>query len=78
MTRADRLYSRPPIRTPIADDPICAAAETHRTSLRSYLPEGLLVTWVLVCAAALGCMVADRVEGKIAARCAADLQRVLQ
>jgi hypothetical protein len=64
MTQAASAYTAPSLNTP----------KPHKTSLRSYLIEGTLVTWVLVCAAALGCLVADHVEGKISARCAASME----
>ena len=50
----------------------------YRTPLRSYVLEGLCVAWVLICAGALGCMIAERVNGKLAAQCFCPVERALQ
>jgi hypothetical protein len=62
MTRADCLYSRPPLHAPI----------------RSFLIEGFAVVLILVSADVAGCLIASGLSGKIARHCAVDLQRALQ
>jgi hypothetical protein len=47
----------------------------YRTPLRSYALEGLCVAWVLICAAALGCMIAERANGKMTAQCFCPVER---
>jgi hypothetical protein len=62
MTRAGRLYNRPPLSAPI----------------RSYLIEGFAVVLILVSADVAGCLIAHSLSGKIARHCAVDLQKALQ
>jgi hypothetical protein len=50
----------------------------YRTPLRSYVLEGLCVAWVLICAAALGCMVAERVNGKLGTSCFCPVEKAVQ
>ena len=78
MTRADRLYSRPPLSTPIADDPIHAAIDTYRTPLREYLFEGAAVVFILISAGIASCLIASNLESKIAHHCTVDLAKVTQ
>jgi len=78
MTRADRVHSTPPLNAPIADNPIHAAIETHRTSLREYLFEGAAVVFILISAGTASCLIASNLESKIAHHCAVDLAKVTQ
>jgi hypothetical protein len=50
----------------------------YRTPLRTYIFEGLLVTYVLITAAALGTLLADHVQGKLAAKCFCPVEKAVQ
>jgi hypothetical protein len=61
-------------RDPITDhrtDP-----PTYPNRLRDCLIDGSCVVFVLVLASICGCVVADHVESKLAARCALSLQEI--
>jgi hypothetical protein len=47
----------------------------YRMPLRSYVLEGLCVAWILICAAALDCMIAERANAKMAAQCFCPVER---
>jgi hypothetical protein len=56
-------------------EPLYDTDPKYVTPLRTYIIEGCLVTWVLVMAAALGCMTADYVQGKLVAKCFCPVER---
>jgi hypothetical protein len=70
MTRADRVLSTPPTNT---SDPIY-----YEAPFRAYLVEGFAIALILILGSMSGCLIAHQASGKIAHRCAADLQRAPQ
>ena len=75
MARAERVHSTPPTNLSLAD-PVHAATETYRPPLRGYLAEALAIAFILIAGGTTSCLIAVHLEGRLAAACARDLQRV--